>query len=151
METIQIVIATATLLLVVATLFLVWVEVKQSKAAKEGLRFQQSGLRRQVLEAMLGFIENIGQQTRVSTEDLARYQRDIKWGQFIFDERRRDLLDEVYRKANELQFFTQQRENATTDEEFNKYHEKEHELLRWFGSGRRSKMEEEFRDYLEFK
>lgn len=149
-QTIQIVIATATLLLVAATLLLVWVGMKQSRAAKEGLSFQHRALRRPVFDAMQRFIAKICIEGNLSEEGLFLYLRETKEAGLIFDKRRSHLFEEVYQNACKLQYAKGRMERPKNEEQRLSAVNEVHELGSWF-SERLTKNEDDFRDYLEVK
>jgi len=149
-QTIQIVIAVATLLLVAATLLVVWVGIKQSKAAREALSFQHRALRRPVFDAMQRFISKICTEGNVSEEDLVRYLGETKEAALIFDKTRRGVFEEVYRNAHKRQYLKGVIERPKNEEQRLSAVNEVHELGSWF-SERLTKNENDFRDYLEVK
>jgi len=132
---------------VIATFWLVLLKVKQFNTAKKALRVERA---RPVINAYEKFMGAVCQKRGFTDEELDGYWKAVHNDLPIFDKKRRRLLQEVYKKATELQFAKTQKEshrNDENDEKFQIYVKEEHELMSWF-SERFGEIPQDFRRYL---
>lgn len=148
-------------------LTIIWTSIQQHRLSRQGLSLNKQRLSFDVrltlldkrLDLFLGMQRFIGlicqRPAHISEKELYRYVRKTSLGEFIFDERRKDILREIYNNARKLLFVNEKTERLKTqgpkkDEEYQRYVEERDRLFGWF-KDRFAQNQDDFRDYFEFK